>query len=265
MNSQKSTVPPHFPLGDSRETFADVYARLDHSERRLSRAEAQGRRYRIAGGVLVAVITVALVAPVVSPAVAQGYGVTLATLNTRLTTTESKIATAESNIKSLQQSDAKQQDDIAKLTTLEKRDVTDLTTSITALQTKTASMSVLTDSNTSQSTVRFTNVNVQVVSGSGSTNGTINGRGNLIVGYNEGIFRSRIGSHNLITGTFNNYNGSGGVVFGSLNTINGNYCCVSGGRGNEASGSQSSISGGQDIMQSADAGGSGGAGTYHFP
>lgn len=34
-------------------------------------------------------------------------------------------------------------------------------------------------------TVEFSSVNVQVVSGSGATNGAVNGEGNLIVGYNE--------------------------------------------------------------------------------
>src|SRR5437899_1823542 len=35
-------------------------------------------------------------------------------------------------------------------------------------------------------TLQFTGINVQVVSGSGSTDGAVNGRGNLVVGYNEG-------------------------------------------------------------------------------
>jgi hypothetical protein len=35
-----------------------------------------------------------------------------------------------------------------------------------------------------QPTLRFTGVNVQVVSGSGTTSGTVNGLGNLIIGYN---------------------------------------------------------------------------------
>src|SRR2546427_4427760 len=34
-------------------------------------------------------------------------------------------------------------------------------------------------------TVRFSGVNVQIVSGSGSTSGAVNGEGNLIIGYAE--------------------------------------------------------------------------------
>src|ERR1700758_1264362 len=36
-----------------------------------------------------------------------------------------------------------------------------------------------------QPTITFSGVNVQVVSGSGSTSGTVNGQGNLIIGYAE--------------------------------------------------------------------------------
>src|SRR5205807_9418104 len=34
-------------------------------------------------------------------------------------------------------------------------------------------------------TVRFAAVNVQIVSGSGATNGAVNGTGNLVIGYDE--------------------------------------------------------------------------------
>ncbi|MGH7288214.1 MAG: hypothetical protein ACREI8_09390, partial [Myxococcota bacterium] len=57
-------------------------------------------------------------------------------------------------------------------------------------------------------------VNVQVVSGSGATEGLVNGLGNLIVGYNEDVAQNtciprvgcvnppaiRTGSHNLVIG-----------------------------------------------------------------
>lgn len=60
------------------------------------------------------------------------------------------------------------------------------------------------------------------MSGSGSTEGTVNGRGNLIVGYNErlvGDTNIRTGSHNLVVGAFNNYSSYGGQVIGYNNTI----------------------------------------------
>src|SRR5581483_4954821 len=48
-------------------------------------------------------------------------------------------------------------------------------------------------------TIRFSGVNVQVVSGSGTTNGTVNGEGNLVLGYDESP-GTQTGSHNLILG-----------------------------------------------------------------
>jgi hypothetical protein len=113
---------------------------------------------------------------------------------------------------------------------------------IDALKAKTASMSVLTDNG--QPTVRFTGVNLQVVSGSGSTAGAVNGRGNLIVGYNENNGDTKTGSHNLIVGPQHTYTGYSGLVAGINNTISGNYASVSGGGSNTASGNSASVSGG---------------------
>lgn len=118
-------------------------------------------------------------------------------------------------------------------------------------------------------TARFSGVNVQVVNGLGSTN-TINGVGNLIVGYDEprdsgdffcsiGPFNTQAdceahsgtwelndkgGSHNLVVGRANAYAGVGGVVFGDHNAINSSYAVVTAGLYNIASGVDASVSGG---------------------
>lgn len=120
--------------------------------------------------------------------------------------------------------------------------------------------------------IRFCGVNVQIVNGLGATNGNpdnpvlvgleieqkTNGLGNLIVGYNEHHFPGdppdgpnpvlreaiRTGSHNIVTGTGNNYSTAGGLVVGLFNAISGHYASVSGGIGNTASGDFSSVSGG---------------------
>ncbi len=111
--------------------------------------------------------------------------------------------------------------------------------------------------------VTFTGVNVHVRSGTGSTGGTINGLGNLIVGYDEArsTGTDKSGSHNIIIGTRHNYPSYGGLVVGYQNTIDGDYSSVTGGTGNKASnsytwvgggtgntasGQYSSVSGGQD-------------------
>ena len=62
----------------------------------------------------------------------------------------------------------------------------------------------------------ITGANLYIQSGSGSTNGTVNGKGNLIIGYNElrGYDNNRTGSHNLIVGREHNYSSYGGIVVG---------------------------------------------------
>ncbi|MHC4202968.1 MAG: hypothetical protein ACYSU0_23520, partial [Planctomycetota bacterium] len=93
----------------------------------------------------------------------------------------------------------------------------------------------------------FTGVNVHVRSGSGSTAGGPNGRGNLIVGYNEATgSQTRTGSHNLIVGPEHEYTSYGGVVAGYENTISGRHASVTGGERGIASGRYSSVTGGYD-------------------
>ena len=92
-------------------------------------------------------------------------------------------------------------------------------------------------------TIQFKVVNVQVVSGSGSTAGAVNGEGNLVIGYDEGK-RSQTGSHNLVVGTNQSFTSYGGLLGGSGNTISAPYDSVTGGRENTASREEDSISGG---------------------
>jgi len=96
-------------------------------------------------------------------------------------------------------------------------------------------------------TIRITGVNVQVVNGSGTTGGTADGTGNVIIGYNEpGNINGddRTGSHNLVCGQMNSYSYVGGVVFGTDNTASGYTATVLGGIQNTASGSRSVVVGG---------------------
>lgn len=129
---------------------------------------------------------------------------------------------------------------------------------ITALEGKTQDMNRLVDPLTGMETVRFSGVNVQVVSGSGATNGVpgdplrsggaVNGLGNLIIGYNESDGSStpaRWGSHNLVIGVSNDYTSYGGMVVGRANRIAAPHASVSGGNGNSGLGLFSSVSGGQ--------------------
>ncbi|NPA25482.1 MAG: hypothetical protein GXO34_06620 [Deltaproteobacteria bacterium] len=98
--------------------------------------------------------------------------------------------------------------------------------------------------------VYITGANLHIRSGSGSTNGTVNGLGNLIIGYNESRSGSegsddRTGSHNLILGRKQNYSSYGGLVAGYLNAISGRYATITGGDHNSAKGHFSVIAGGE--------------------
>jgi hypothetical protein len=93
--------------------------------------------------------------------------------------------------------------------------------------------------------VIFHGANVHVQSGSGTTfeAGGATGRGNLIVGYNEGNGLLRVGSHNLVVGPSHTYTSTGGVVFGESNFISAKSAAVLGGLQNHADGERSSILG----------------------
>jgi hypothetical protein len=97
--------------------------------------------------------------------------------------------------------------------------------------------------------IRFSGVNLQVVSGAGTTDGTPNGRGNVIVGYNErrnDETDDRSGSHNLILGRENTFSSFAGIVGGQGNTATSWYASVLGGFDNTAAGAWSVVSGGQE-------------------
>jgi hypothetical protein len=106
-------------------------------------------------------------------------------------------------------------------------------------------------------TVRFSDMNVQIVNGTGTTAGKPNGRGNLIIGYSAqppgapAASISRAGSHYLIVGDEHAWGSYGGIVAGLRNVASGAWATVSGGRDNTASGSHSSVSGGHGNTASA--------------
>lgn len=92
----------------------------------------------------------------------------------------------------------------------------------------------------------FDGCNVHVRNGTGMTD-SINGFGNLIVGYNAPRIEEsdKAGSHNIVVGDNHNYNQFGGLVVGFQNTIAGPWASVSGGTDNTASGQHSSVSAGE--------------------
>jgi hypothetical protein len=91
-------------------------------------------------------------------------------------------------------------------------------------------------------TVEFSAVNVQIVNGSSSET-TVNGSGNLILGYDEKP-GPQSGSHNLLLGGSNSYSSYGGLVGGTGNSISNPFASILGGTLNVASGNTSTILGG---------------------
>ncbi len=113
---------------------------------------------------------------------------------------------------------------------------------LTAVETKTQFVSV------SDGQMFVTGTNLHIRSGSGTTDGVVNGRGNLIIGYNEvsASGDDRSGSHNMVLGNFHDYSSYGGLVVGQNNRILGPFASVSGGQFNTARGDFASVGGGDD-------------------
>ena len=96
--------------------------------------------------------------------------------------------------------------------------------------------------------VIFTGANVHIRNGS-SDSFVPNGRGNLILGYNESGGASpaeRGGSHNVVVGPYHRYNFGVGLVVGYNNRLGGLAASVAGGGNNNASADLSSVSGGSN-------------------
>ncbi len=118
------------------------------------------------------------------------------------------------------------------------------------LETLTAPMSRMTVAGEDSLVVE--DVNLHVRSGAGATDATVNGRGNLIVGYDEvGGSSDKSGSHNIVFGRGNSYTSYGGLVGGTNNDVHGNYSSVLAGSSNEVTGSRSAIvSGSSNTVES---------------
>ena len=197
---------------------AEIRAQFHQSESRYRRAE---RRLRTQSGLALAVVMgTVLISPGSRRAVAQGYGVTLQQLANRVSALETNAGV--------------------------------LDTRTSALETKTQFVSVPADGE-----MHIVGTNLHIENGLGATNGVpgdpvnisnqvVNGKGNLILGYNafRGSGDNRTGSHNVILGDQNNYSSFGGLVAGAYNEISAPYTTVSGGYHNIAGYNLAAVSGG---------------------
>jgi len=106
----------------------------------------------------------------------------------------------------------------------------------------------------------ITGTNLNIRNGLGATNGNptdpdstdpasthVNGKGNLILGYNEHAAVGSVehdGSHNLVIGISNSYHSFAGLLAGKFNILWGPYASIAGGYGNQVTGLHASVTGG---------------------
>ena len=114
-----------------------------------------------------------------------------------------------------------------------------------------------------QDTWNLSGLNVRLDNGAGTTYGTSNGLGNLILGYNEseGGHRDaegnymdgelRVGSHNLVVGAGHTYGSNGSLLGGYNNALFGQGSAVLSGQASLATGTWSAILGGLDNRATA--------------
>ena len=89
--------------------------------------------------------------------------------------------------------------------------------------------------------------------------GTVNGLGNLVIGYNDvldGTTVERTGSHNLVIGSFHSYTSYSCLIHGVYNSVNApNAATISGNRAVIGSSAYSSVavSGNQSVLEHSEA------------
>ena len=235
--------------------------RLERSESRLERSE---KRFRVLGGLALTVPVGCLLLSTLTPATAQqtGSGLSLAS---RVGALETSVAGLQTQLNNIQLTPGPQGPagpvgpaGPAGATGATGPAGADGATGATGAQGPQGTqgqagpgftpdkIAILDRMSLSGPELTISGVNVRIVDGSGSTQQTNSGLGNLTIGYNQARSTGNIrtGSHNLILGDANNYSSVGGLVAGYYNTISGAYASVSGGHQNTASAHYSSVSGG---------------------
>ncbi len=165
----------------------------------------------------------------------------LASLQTDVTAAQGDLATLQTDVSAARGDITTLQTDVAAA----QGDIANHSTEIGALEALTQDMERTTVNG--YTAVTFTGVNVHIRNGQGATDSSVNGLGNLVVGYDEARTTNsdKSGSHNLVVGPEHNYSSYGGLVAGTTNTTSAKYASVSGGRFNVASGDYAAVCGGR--------------------
>ena len=177
-----------------------------------------------------------------SPAIAEEVNHNFRLLEGRSGELEAELASLREQIEALQSQVA----NVQALTTDDAQEILSL-------------MSVV-DLDGHYKTIRITGANLQIVNGLGATNGnpadpdtddrdltTVNGLGNIIVGYQEPTNawgNERSGSHNVIVGQGHTYRRFGGIAAGKNNLLNGVFASAVGGQHAQAGGDYATTLGG---------------------
>jgi hypothetical protein len=126
---------------------------------------------------------------------------------------------------------------------------------IAALEALLAGVTRGTDGGTGVDTIRLTGANLQLVNGTGHTDFTANGAGNLILGYNtHNPLTEKTGSHVLVIGDLHSYTGSSGVVAGYSHILEGMRSSIVGGSYSTIDGADAFVGGGTNHSISGDRG-----------
>jgi trimeric autotransporter adhesin len=158
---------------------------------------------------------------------------------TQLTTLQAQNAALTGKVSSLQSANAGLNGEVSNLQSAN----TALAGEISALQTTLSKVSYNPQGVNGRPTLTLAGANLQIISGTGSTDGATNGLGNLIIGYDEKP-GAQTGSHDIILGNEQTFTSYGGIIGGFDNALSGPFSAVFG-AGNTASGLVSSVTGGE--------------------
>lgn len=210
----------------------------------------------------------ALFSALILPALVQAQPVTSSAQ--RLANLEAAVAALTETVNALKSENASQASAITALQTALNKQITDqkayadsvgsstLASARTYADGKVAPVAdKLVHFSRSGNEVYITGANLNIRNGTGVTYQTLNGLGNLIVGYNElrtgtGATNTRTGSHNVILGFNQNYSSAGAFVSGAVNSSTNFFASVIGGTGNTSGGHYSVVVGGYDNQATGD-------------
>ena len=142
------------------------------------------------------------------------------TLQSDVSTLQGQVSGLQTDVATATKADATLTGEVSSLqsdnTTLKSDDAT-LKNEVSALQTTLSKVSYKPAGLNGLPTLQISGANLQVVSGAGMTAGTVNGLGNVFIGYDEYSDASaQTGSNNLVLGVGQSFSSYGGLVGGPV-------------------------------------------------